>query len=82
MPTIPPAPPIPVISISHDKYTSKDRNNNVNKVEINLCTWAIYEPDIQKSCYFARVCEFTTPKECVYMQVAPILQIGKLKINK
>lgn len=82
MPTIPPPPPIQLMSISLDKKTVNDRNNNVNKVEINVCSWAIYEPDIQKSCYFARVCEFTTPKECVYMQVDPMLQIGEFKMYK
>jgi hypothetical protein len=77
MPTIPPPPPIPLISSTLERKTSIDNNNNVNKVEINECRWAIYEPEIQRACYFSRTCEFTTPKECVYMEVNPILQTGK-----
>lgn len=79
MPTIPPPPPMNVISNARDLKSSIDRNNNLNKIEISECKWAInVEPEIQRACFFARTCEYTSPKECVYMKVDSILQTGEI----
>ena len=77
MPTIPPPPPLPISTPNINfKRNSIDQNNN-NKLELNECRWAIGDPEVQKACFCSRVCQFSSPKECVYLKVDPILQTGK-----
>lgn len=40
------------------------------------CLWARHLPDLQKSCYLARVCQFRPPKECRYYDTPGIIQTG------
>ncbi|KAL7018593.1 hypothetical protein ACKWTF_010824 [Chironomus riparius] len=78
MPTIPPAPPLPPISC-FIKSTFIDPNNNKfisNRVEFRVCLWAIKDPEVQRACFFARTSLDSSPKECSYMRVDPILQTG------
>lgn len=40
------------------------------------CLWARPYPDLQKSCYLARVCQYAAPKECSYYDTPAIIQTG------
>lgn len=40
------------------------------------CLWARDFPDLQKSCYLARVCQFQRPLECRYYITPGIIQSG------
>lgn len=81
MPSIPPPPPIPALSVFL-KGNSIDQNNNSkfspNKVEFKVCLWALNDPEVQRACFFGRACLESSPRECVYLKVNPILQTGGL----
>lgn len=78
MPSVPPPPPLPISVVSGFlKRNSIDQNNN--KVDLNECLWAVGDPDVQRACFFARTCLKSSPKECAYLKVDPILQNGKLR---
>ena len=78
MPTVPPPPPLPIsTACSTFKRNSTDQNNN--KLEFSECLWAVGDPDVQRACFFARTCLHSSPKECAYLKVDPILQNGKLR---
>lgn len=78
MPTVPPPPPLPISTANSTfKRNSIDQNNN-NKLEFSECRWAIDDPEVQRACFFARTCLNSSPKECVYLKVDPILQTGEL----
>ncbi|CRK94537.1 CLUMA_CG008040, isoform A [Clunio marinus] len=75
MPTVPPPPPLPLSSINiNSKKNSIDQNNN--KLQFSECLWAVGDPEVQRACFFARTCLHTSPKECTYLRVEPILQTG------
>ena len=80
MPTIPPAPPLPPISCFNKSNLIDPNNNNYkfisSKVEFKVCLWAINDPEIQRACFFNRTCLNSSPRECSYMKVNPILQTG------
>jgi hypothetical protein len=79
MPTIPHPPPLPpTAEITFNKRNSIDQKSN-NKLELNECLWAVGDPDVQRSCFFARTCRTASPKECVYLVVDPILQTGEIQ---
>lgn len=40
------------------------------------CLWARNFPDLQRSCYLARVCQYLAPLECSYYVTPAILQAG------
>lgn len=40
------------------------------------CLWASDHPDLQKSCFLARVCQRRAPKECQFYRTPGILQSG------
>lgn len=85
MPTIPPPPPLPISSaISILKHrNSIDKNNNISNSSIiqSVVLWAFPDYTVQCSCYFARTCVTSSPRECSYLRVEPILQNGmNLKI--
>lgn len=76
MPTIPPPPPMPNLTAGNNlKRDSIDQNNN--KLDFKECLWAIGDPEVQRACFFARTCRNSSPKECVYLKVDPILQSGR-----
>lgn len=43
---------------------------------LDECLWASNFPDLQKSCYLARVCQYSPPKECRYYDTPGIIQQG------
>lgn len=86
MPTVPPPPPMPMstlcINFKRNSITDQNNNNN-NKLEFSECLWAAGDPEVQRACYFARTCLTSSPKECVFLKVDPILQTGKIaKLQK
>lgn len=40
------------------------------------CLWARPFPELQKSCYLARVCQYKPPIECIYYDTPAIIQTG------
>ncbi|XP_059620686.1 actin maturation protease-like [Phlebotomus argentipes] len=70
IPIPPPAPDFAAVtafrSCASPKYT----------VALPECLWASADPEVQKSCFLARVCQHRAPRECVFHRVAPILQEG------
>ena len=72
MPTVPPPPPLP-ISTSSRHFT---RIANSNDVPLKVCLWAMEDLEVQKACFYSKICTSTSPKECVYLKVKPILQVG------
>uniref|UniRef100_A0A1B0GQ73 Uncharacterized protein n=1 Tax=Phlebotomus papatasi TaxID=29031 RepID=A0A1B0GQ73_PHLPP len=44
-----------------------------SSLDFRECLWAAENPEVQKSCFLARVCELEPPKRC---QVEAILQEG------
>lgn len=82
MPTIPPPPPLPISSaINILKHrNSIDQNNNIignSSIIQSVVLWAFPDYSVQCSCYFARTCVNSSPRECSYLRVEPILQNGK-----
>lgn len=80
MPTVPPPPPLPISTAAQNfKRNSIDQNNN--KLEFSECLWAVGDSEVQRACFFARTCLRSSPKECVYLKVNPILQTGEFLGN-
>ncbi|CAO1424634.1 unnamed protein product [Diamesa serratosioi] len=72
MPTVPPPPSLP-ISTSSRHFT---RIANSNEVLLKECLWALEDLEVQKACFFSKICTLSSPKECVYLKVNPTLQVG------
>jgi hypothetical protein len=70
--SIPASPPPPDIG--------KDLNNKSNPSSPSFSTnkfqWANQFPEVQRACFFAKICEDSRPKKCVVHQIEPILQNG------
>jgi hypothetical protein len=78
MPTVPPPPPGGIfLSTTTRNYLRSSLINKVRPLDFQECLWAKEDPDIHRACFFAKVCPKESPKECVYMHVKPILQVGK-----
>lgn len=73
MPTVPPPPPALPISTSSRQFT---RIVNCNEIPLKACLWAVEDLEVQRACFFSKICTSTSPKECVYLKVKPILQVG------
>lgn len=71
-----PPPPLPPLTISNINFRRNSTDQNNNKLEINECLWAVTDFEVQRACFFSRVCQKSSPKECVYLKVNPILQTG------
>lgn len=80
MPTVPPPPPMPILAAGSNfiRNSIDQNNNNNNKLDLNGCFWAVADSDVQRACYFSRTCVLSSPTECAYLKVDPILQTGKL----
>lgn len=76
--TIPPPPPLPIATGKSLFKRFYDQNNN--KLELNECLWAVADSEVQRACFFAKTCCQTSPNECVYLKVKPILQNGKFRL--
>lgn len=77
MPTIPPPPP-PLLPLKSENLKSYQNNNDSKNLDIVFkeCVWC-KDPEVKRACFFARTCCDTSPRECSYMRVKPILQSGK-----
>ena len=75
MPLIPPPPPFHPFLTGNTQFLRNSNNSNNNNLELTFCTWA-QNPEVQRSCFFAGICINNPPKECVYLKVEPILQVG------
>jgi hypothetical protein len=82
MPTVPPPPPLPISTASSFFKRSNSIDQNNNKLEFSECIWAVGDPEVQRACFFARTCLNSSPKECAYLKVDPILQTGELSETK
>lgn len=88
MPSIPPPPPLPITTaINILKHrNSVDLNNNKNSSSNSIiqsfAIWAFPDYAVQCSCYFARTCVNSSPRECCYLKVEPILQTGENELEK
>lgn len=88
MPTVPPPPPLPISTainiLKHRNSIDKNNNNDNNNSSLiikSLVVWAFPDYSVQCSCYFARICVNSSPRECTYLKVEPILQTGREKIE-
>lgn len=80
MPSIPPPPPLPIttaINILKHRNSVDFNNNCGNSLIQSFAVWAFPDYSVQCSCYFSRTCVNSSPKECSYMKVTPILQTGE-----
>ena len=68
----PPPPPLPLSAQKCDTGLKPI----LKPPKLRECRWAVAFPDLQKACFFARVCLFGPPKEWRLKWVEPILQVG------
>jgi hypothetical protein len=76
MTTIPASPPPPPIPIKANSGAVSPSANSSLPFTTNQFLWASQYPEIQRACFFARVCEFCGPKRCVVTEIESILQHG------
>uniref|UniRef100_A0A1B0DQI3 Actin maturation protease n=1 Tax=Phlebotomus papatasi TaxID=29031 RepID=A0A1B0DQI3_PHLPP len=75
IPIPPPAPDFAAVNrLIYGESSSHSALNN--SLDFRECLWAAEYPEVQKSCFLARVCEQKPPKRCVFYQMEPILQQG------
>ncbi|XP_017039821.1 UPF0692 protein CG33108 [Drosophila ficusphila] len=74
-PVAPPPPPPPMLMSPGTSVHAKDVPVVVN-ITTGECSWAWEFPEVQKGCFFSRVCEYAPPKHCQYYNVKSILQVG------
>lgn len=73
--TIPPPPPILPNLVKKEDNSLKVIS--IPKPELNEAIWAADHPDLQKACFFGRVCLHDSPKEYKYdVGITSILQKG------
>lgn len=75
MPMIPPPPPVHQFITRNPQFLRNSNISNNNNLELTFCSWS-QNPEVQRSCFFAGICINDPPKECVYLKVEPILQVG------
>ncbi|XP_030369219.1 UPF0692 protein CG33108 [Scaptodrosophila lebanonensis] len=77
---VPPAPPPPPLgSLLRNPSQTFGRDEAVRTITNNgfvECSWAWEHPELQRGCYFNRVCENDAPKQCQYYDIPGLLQVG------
>lgn len=76
---VPVAPPPPPPKGSNPGVVEKRDNSNIASLLNDECRWALEHPDVQKGCYFSRVCQYTEPKNCQYNDIPSLLQVNTNK---
>ncbi|XP_055676532.1 actin maturation protease [Lutzomyia longipalpis] len=71
---IPIPPPVP--NFSPVAFHTRQNPTSGCTVDFQECLWASQYPEVQKSCFLARVCEHRPPKKCFFHRVESILQEG------
>uniref|UniRef100_A0A1B0CR72 Actin maturation protease n=1 Tax=Lutzomyia longipalpis TaxID=7200 RepID=A0A1B0CR72_LUTLO len=71
---IPIPPPVP--NFSPVAFHTRQNPTSGCTADFQECLWASQYPEVQKSCFLARVCEHKPPKKCFFHRVESILQEG------
>lgn len=79
VPPPPPPPPLPQKVKEKEKPTDDNLFKNFKPVEIS---WGHDYPELQRACYFAKICLSRPPVECKFKEFPWILQEGKSLILK
>lgn len=66
-----PPPPLPTTKIS-----SSTDSKPFKVISFDECKWAVKFPDVQRACFFSKVCPVLPPKQCKFTKIEPILQNG------
>lgn len=78
----PPPPPPILVQFPSSKYGSNKQATPIRcqtsgpKFVPTDATWAIEYPELQKACFFARICLHRPPKEWKLKNISGILQEG------
>lgn len=68
-----PIPPPPLPTIKNNLITS---SKPLKVLSFDECKWAVKYPDVQRACFFSKICPVLPPKQCKFTKIEPILQIG------
>lgn len=69
----PPTPPPPQSTIKNNLLSN---SKPLKVISFDECKWAVNYPDVQRACFFSKICPVLPPKQCKFTKIEPILQYG------
>lgn len=69
----PPTPPPPLPTIKNNLLSS---SKPLKVISFDECKWAVKYPDVQRACFFSKICPVLPPKQCKFTKIESILQNG------
>lgn len=69
-------PPIPPPPLPNIKTNLLSISKPLKVISFDECKWAVKYPDVQRACFFSKICPVLPPKQCKFTKIEPILQNG------